>query len=91
MNEELTPEFKKIRQKAEALAAAYRTVFASHEGELVLSDLIRRSGILGAMQTTDPHEALIREGERRMGLHIFRQVHNSEESLKKRLGQEYGT
>lgn len=61
----------KFRFRKQQLAKAYKNVFSTSEGQLVLHDIIRRSGVLRSSFDTNPHVTSFKEGERNVALHIL--------------------
>ena len=60
------------REREEAIKAAYRTVFQTPEGVLVLHDLINRGGLLStSMVLGESHETAFNEGKRGLLLEIL--------------------
>lgn len=69
------------------LRQAYRRVFDSPDGEMVLSDMLRRSGVTAPRFTKDPIESAFFEGQRHFVLSVFRFVHTSDK-LQEKLAEE---
>ena len=70
------------------LRAAYRDVFATPAGELVLHDLLRRAGILSTSVVLGSPEAThVNEGRRQLALEILQQLRWSEGDLAKLAAQ----
>jgi hypothetical protein len=64
------------------LAAAYRAVFGSPEGKLVLADLLRRGGILETSHVPgDACSTAFQEGRRAMALDIIAELRWSDGEL----------
>ena len=61
----------KLFWKKVELAKAYKKVFDSEEGKLVLNDLIRVGGILRNSYRKDTNDFLINEGKRNVVLYIL--------------------
>ena len=72
-------------QKRLDLADAYQRAFASPEGQIVLRDLIRESGILEVAH--DPMDSRFYDGKRAIGLHVLHRLRWSAAELEQ-LGQE---
>lgn len=62
--------FQKIREKREMLEA-YRKVFTSHEGKLVLKDLMKSSGFYESTYNPDHSVMAFDEGQRALVLRII--------------------
>ena len=57
--------------KLQKLADAYKQVFGSDAGRMVLADLLTRCHVLGStFEPGDPTTTSFREGERNVALHI---------------------
>lgn len=56
------------------LAKSYRRVFGTDDGQAVLADLLRRSGVMLSSYQPDTHETAFREGQRRLGLYLIEMV-----------------
>ena len=52
--------------------AAYKSVFNSPDGELVIQDLMKQCGLLNPQITTDTNLLLIQQGQQRIVLSILR-------------------
>lgn len=50
---------------------AYRAVFGTEEGKIVLYDLIKQHNVLNSTFSKDPHEHAFKEGERNTVLRIL--------------------
>ena len=75
-----------VLAKAQAATIqAYQNVFGTHEGELVLKDLMMRHGVLGKMFDGDVNSMLVREGERRVVLDILEKLKWDVAQLKERI------
>jgi len=65
-----------------ALAESYRRVFAAGDGETVLTDLLRRAGMLEvATVEGDPFATHFRDGRRSLALEIVAQLRFTESEL----------
>jgi len=55
----------------EELKQAYRTLFASGDGQVVLNDLMARTSVYGVTFTPEnTHETAFKEGQRSVGLFL---------------------
>lgn len=54
------------------LASAYKSVFETEDGKLVLTHLMKESGLLSPKIVTDPHKLLVRQGQQHIVLSILR-------------------
>jgi hypothetical protein len=64
---------KEIFQRKDRLAQAYRAVFESPEGEVVLAHLCKVGHVFSPTAVAgDPHMTYMQEGERRMVLSIMK-------------------
>jgi hypothetical protein len=75
----LLDQAKTILSRQLALRAAYKTMWDHPQGHMVLTDLLRESGVLtvGHVQG-DPHAAIWHDGRRSAGLHIIHRLRWSE-------------
>lgn len=74
---------KEFVQNRINLAACYRRVFNSPDGERVLKDLMKRNNIIkSCFVRNDPNETLINEGKRLSVLAILRLVKGDVQKLK---------
>ena len=64
---------------------AYRDVFNSEEGKLVLSDLCKSCHVFHSTFDTNPNETYYREGERSVVLRILRTLEVDPFELEKQL------
>lgn len=65
----------RAKRHQRALTAAYREVFASEQGKLVLDDLMKFTGVMRQSHVPgDPLDTAFLEGKRRVGLRILAQM-----------------
>ncbi len=64
-------DVKKVERKSLALIKAYKNVFESHEGQLVLKDLMKAHHMLAPSFKGDAVKAVFSEGERNVVLRIL--------------------
>ncbi len=70
------------------LKRKYQTVFSTPEGQEVLAHILRVAGVTNPRFTTDNEQTRINEGERRLAMSIFKQVHSSTDHLIKLMQDE---
>lgn len=69
-----------LRKRVE-LRGAYKRLFNSEDGKVVLAHLAREAGITRPQLTSDKNQILIREGRQQVVYSILREVHQGEEFL----------
>lgn len=65
-------------RRREELRRAYKHVFTSPEGKLVMKDILSRGGVTTPRFVTDPTQRDFFEGQRHLAWSIFRFVHSSD-------------
>ena len=78
------------RQKKADLVRAYRNVFSSTEGKLVLHDMMKTFHVLHSTMDSNPHELAYKEGERSVVLRILRTINTDPSELEKMLNEQEG-
>lgn len=63
------------------LKRKYKEVFGTPEGKEVLAHILRVAGVTRPRFTSDNEMTRINEGERRLAMSIFKQVHSSTDHL----------
>jgi hypothetical protein len=76
------------RHKRADLVRAYKTVFSTDEGKLVLNDLMKTFHILQSTMDANPHEVSYKEGERSVVLRILRTINIDANELEKILNDQ---
>lgn len=66
----------------------YAHVFGSAQGQRVLADIMRRSGVTSPKFDADPEKARLMEGHRHLAHSIYRMVHASDGPLLKLIAEE---
>ena len=61
----------------------YMTVFGTAEGQRVLSHILAVSGVTDPRFNSDPMTTAFNEGQRHLGMSIYRYVHTSTDMLQK--------
>lgn len=97
---ELSPRewvLEKARQSVDAITGqlavhqAYRDVFTSPQGQIVLRHLMRKFHVASSTFVAgDPTDTARQEGERRVILSILRAVYRNEDELIRELQRTYG-
>lgn len=59
----------------------YEETFSTPHGKRVLEDIMAAAGIFRPAFTTDKDELLVIEGQKRLALSIYKQVHSSMDPL----------
>jgi hypothetical protein len=78
-------------KRERATASAYKRVFESPEGEIVLRDLITEGGLLSVSHVSgDSHDTAFNDGKRALALHIFQRLRWSEPELVKIASENIG-
>lgn len=73
-----------FNKKRKLMDSAYKRVFSTHEGQLILQDLIEQHGVLHSVFDQNPSVMALREGERNVVLRILSLIDcSSSEILKK--------
>lgn len=70
-------QIKRLQRQLE-LKRKYRRVFGTPEGQEVLIDIMRRSGVTTPRFELDPQTLTFHEGQRHLALSIFRYVHKTD-------------
>ena len=78
---------EKIREKRRLLEA-YRSVFLSTEGRLVLKDLMRSTYFYDSVQDTDSNVMNFNEGQRALILRILKTLKVSHDQIEKMFDEE---
>lgn len=66
----------------------YQETFSTPHGKRVLDDIMKVSGVTKSSFTTDGNELLVVEGQRRLALSIYKQVHSSMDPLINAMKEE---
>lgn len=66
----------------------YKEVFSSPQGQRVLADIMKRSGVTRPQFDANPEKSRFLEGHRHLAHSIFRMVHSSDEPLLKLIAEE---
>ncbi len=76
-----------MQKKQARLIDAYKTVFNSPSGELVLTDLMKNHSVINSTfpRSSDPNEMIFREGERNVILRIFKTLKLDVNKIKERI------
>ena len=61
------------------LLQAYRAVFTTDDGKLVLRHLLKECNVINPIFTDDPNECLRLEGQRRVGMSVLKAVYSDEQ------------
>ena len=76
------------RQKRADLVRAYKNIFDSEEGKLVLHDLMKNFHVLHSTMDANPNEVMFKEGERSVVLRILRTINMDANELEKILNEQ---
>ena len=76
------------RHKRADLVRAYKNVFSTEEGKLVLHDLMKTFHILQSTMDANPNEVAYKEGERSVVLRILRTINTDPNELEKILNEQ---
>ena len=80
----------KEQKKRLTLLQAYKRLFSSDEGQMVLKDLVSTHGMLSTSFKSDVNDMIFREGERNVILRILDKISYKEEQLMKLIKQIEG-
>lgn len=72
-------------EKSLARLAAYRDVFESPQGKIVLNDMFSNHAILSSTFNGDVNQMLLKEGERNVVLRILKILKTDVEKFKERM------
>lgn len=75
--------------KAKDLVNAYKTVFNSDQGQVVLWDLMKNANLLCKQYAGDVNELLLNEGKRELVLLILAKINTDPSDLIKRMEEGY--
>lgn len=84
--------FKRAKERA-ATIRAYRDVFASDQGKLILKDLIKECHVASPVMAEDTNETFFNEGKRNVFLYIMNRTNLDPDEVFKRIvsdGQSQG-
>ena len=74
-----------FQKKRKVLDAAYKRIFNSHDGKLILQDLIEQHRVLNSSFSKDATEMAFAEGERNVVLRILSLIDTSSEAILKKI------
>lgn len=82
---------KKAEERIVDLAVAYKNIFSSPQGEMVLYDLMNRGHILQSSfgKNLSPHDIFFREGERNVVLQILSMLDLDVQRLKEHIKRKH--
>ena len=78
----------KWAQERLSLRRDYKTTFETPEGQRVLAHILRTAGVTRPRFTTNIETTRINEGERRLAMSIFNEVHSSTDALISQMQDE---
>lgn len=81
----MDPTTKKRAERTVALTRAYRNVFKTKEGEMVLHDLMKVHHVMSTSFTGDATQVIFREGERNVLLRIMGILKTDPQMIQERI------
>lgn len=79
--------FKALKEKL-LVAQAYRRLFDTPDGRIVLAHIMRNAGVTVPNLTSDPSQLQVDQGQRRLAHSIYRYAHGRDESVLLRMIEE---
>ena len=76
---------KKAAERKVAIVKAYKNLFGSPEGQLVLNDLMQTHGMMSSSFSGDSTQTVFKEGERNVVLRILTILKTNETQLRERI------
>jgi len=80
---------ERVANQAKDLVNAYKTAFATDEGQIVLWDLMKNSNMLCKHYSGDVNTMLLNEGKRELVLSILAKINTDPVDLLKRIQEGY--
>jgi hypothetical protein len=85
---------RKEHQRAEKelrLIQAYKTVFNSDDGKLVLDDILEVCGLTFCSIDENPYVTYANDGKRFVGMHVLSNLEATEEKMRELFRRKYST
>ena len=80
-----------FNKKRKLMDSAYKRVFNTHDGRLILQDMMEQHGVLNSVFDANPSIMALREGERNVVLRILSLIDCSSNEILKKIKEHSDT